>query len=194
MLEHNVNKDIYGAAHFKIWQQYFHLIPILSICSTNLVELGLVQLHRVMEFTIAGLNGSSVVDRVHYDLSDGSDAKYATVRKHSNSYGAIIGGIKNKTGLLRIQIYEPMTQKFYFFCIPHAEYKGLKREIEIPFTKTGDPKRGLKQDTTFPNWWDYEVSSFEEMALYPTDEIQNVSKNTVYSDFFDEKSTEEQIA
>lgn len=171
------NRDVYGVEHFLIWQPFLKNHPVLNSIITDHVACNAITLSTLMEHAIALINGSTVVDEVSFDLSDGSDAKYVTARKHGKRYSAGITGTKNKTGLIRAQAYEPMNKKFYWFCFPNDIYKQIKNEIEIPFTMTGDPARICTNKQLNLNWWKYEVGSFSEMAMIPNTENIPVIKN-----------------
>lgn len=183
-------RDKHGVKHFMIWRPHLKNDPDFCHITMGQVKRNGVTLSTLMESAISLLSGFDVVDQVTCDLSDGSDAKYVSARKHSSRYSAGISGIKNKTGLLRVQVYEPMCDKFYWFCIPYEIYSQYKNDIEIPFLITGDPDRALKNPLNI-NWWDYEVGSFTEMALTPNTGIVPTVGTTTFSDFFEEEENRE---
>ena len=130
----------------------------------NVGELAEMAIARVGEHIREGRNA------VGCDFADGSDSKYVTVGSYYGSqaawnkqYYATVGGLKNKTGILRVMAYEPMTQKNYFFKIPYEAYEWLskqdsKRNIKIRFNEDGTPKR--------PRWpaydyWQHECTKDE---------------------------------
>lgn len=183
-------RDTNGVKHFSVWQPHLKNDP--DFCTTTIEQVSRngVTLSTLMESAISLLTGFEVVDQVSCDLSDGSDAKYVSARKHSNRYSAGISGFKNKTGLLRVQVYEPMCDKFYWFCIPYKIYSQYKNDIEIPFLITGAPDRALKNPLNI-KWWDYEVGSFTEMALTPNTGIVPKIESTTFYKFFEEDENKE---
>jgi len=123
---------------------------------------GLLQVSSVFEMAIAEVGRLKVVSTDCEDFNDGSDAKMTSVRTNSygRKYGAPISGIKNKTGSLRVQVYERKLDKFYYFVIPVWKHCSVKYP-DIPFELDGTPRRTN-------HWWEHEVATFEEMALKAT--------------------------
>ena len=75
-----------------------------------LIEMGALQVSTLLELAIANVGDLDVISADAHDLSDGSEVKMATVRNHrrGTSYGAMISNTKNKTGLVRAQVMEPI--------------------------------------------------------------------------------------
>jgi hypothetical protein len=90
------------------------------------------------------------------DFNDGSEHKYSTVGPSGNQRRANISNLKNKTGLLRAMIYEPLTDKNYFFRVPHKIYSKVCSP-KIYFDKNGNPKAPTRQGANF-NMWDYKCT------------------------------------
>ena len=135
-----------------------------------LIEMGALQVSTLLELAIANVGDLDVISANEHDLSDGSEVKMATARIHryGTAYGAIISNTKNKTGTVRAQVLEPITGKFYYFVIPvdaHSKVTGASN-IEVPFELDGSPRRDYKP-RSLPNWWNYEVESFEVMCNTP---------------------------
>lgn len=159
----NLALEIAHLDHFK------HHLPGYSLCCNTtlhwLVNLGGVQVSTLFEQAIANLGGFEVVSTDAADISDGSDAKLSSVRTSSNgrSYSAPVTNTKNKTGLLRVQVFERKQHKFYYFVIPHSAYRDVPAtsNIEIPFELDGTPRR---KNRCAVNWWAYEVGRFETMC------------------------------
>ena len=133
----------------------------------TLLDLGLLQVSTAFEYALANCGGHSVISEDQADISDGSEAKLSSVRTSSygTSYSANVSNTKNKTGMLRVQVYERKLKQFYYFLIPHSAYCQVSStsNIEIPFLLDGTPKRSYSP-VRLPNWWKYEVSSFFELS------------------------------
>lgn len=156
-------------AHFNHFKQYIRVLEgSCAFTLERLLQAGLVSVSTAFECALADLGGHTVIGTDAADLSDGSDAKLSTVRhtKRGRDYRAPIGGIAGKTGLLRVQVYERIHQKFYYFKIPYQAYCAIPRSsnIEIPFNLDGTPRRDSKGVRKYDNWWIYEVPSFQDLA------------------------------
>ena len=136
----------------------------------TLLELGVLQVSTAFEHALAHIGNHEVVSLDKGDLyreGSYSDAKLSSVRTsgYGKQYSAPVTNIFNKTGTLRVQVYERKQNKFYYFAIPRRAYIDVPRSsnIEIPFELDGTPRRVPKRKV-YVNWWRYEVSSWEEMA------------------------------
>ena len=129
-----------------------------------LVKKGMLTVSTVLEYAIASMSGLKVVQKDSHDLEDLSDVKYATNRKRDkgDTLSAKISNVGNKVGALRVQVLERMSGKFYYFLIPYHAYAD-KNDLEVPFTKTGDPSR-LHHVTKMPNVWQWQVPTFDHIA------------------------------
>lgn len=123
-----------------------------------LLNMGLIQVSTAVEHAIAHVGNTTVVSEDKHDLANGDEVKASSVRLrgYGKSYDAHISNTKGKTGNLRVQVYERLTNKFYYFVIPHSKYSTVTY-LEIPFQLDGTPKYNN-------HWWDWEVDSFEEMS------------------------------
>jgi hypothetical protein len=95
------------------------------------------------------------------DFDDKSDSKYVTVTYYGNAAYACINSIQNKIGMLRVMVYEPKTDKNYFFRIPYkvyAPYKNANNSIKIYFDKQGKPRRPTKENKRY-DLWDHQCSA-----------------------------------
>lgn len=135
-----------------------------------MLQKGMTQVSTAFENALADFGGHELVSQDRGDLyRDGaySDAKLATVRTsgYGLRYSAPVTNIFNKTGSLRVQVYERKQNKFFYFVIPRRAYKHIPKtsNIEIPFEMDGTPRR-IPSRPVRQNWWRYEVSTWEEMA------------------------------
>lgn len=135
------------------------------------LSLGIAQASTVAEHAVASVGGREVVSEDSHDISDGSDVKLVSVREHSSGtrYDAGVRNFKNKTGDLLVIVYERITERFYYFRIPHSAYSNVT-EVEIPFNLDGSPQRHVRVSSHYSytrkqRWWKYERATFEEMVL-----------------------------
>jgi hypothetical protein len=157
-------------AHFDNFKKY---IPgYEGLCKKTveaLLQLGILQVSTAFEQALSKVGGHEMVSADRGDLYKNgkySDAKLSTVRtkNYGRSYTAPVASIFNKTGALRVQVYERKQEQFYYFSIPRRTYIDIPKtsNIEIPFEMDGTPRRVNRSQV---NWWKYEVDSFREMAL-----------------------------
>ena len=123
-----------------------------------LLNKGLIQVSTAVEHAIAHKAGTTVVSEDKNDLANGDEVKTSSVRLRASgrSYDAYISNTKGKEANLRVQVYERLTNKFYYFVIPHSKYSKVTY-LEIPFHRDGTPKYNN-------HWWTWEVDTFEEMS------------------------------
>lgn len=158
-------------AHFDNFKR--HIPGYSKLCEDtveSLLQLGILQVSTAFEQALAKVGKHKVVSLDKGDLvRDGkfSDAKLSSVRTYScgKSYGAPVTNVFNKTGSLRVQVYERKQDKFYYFVIPRRAYIDIPKtsNIEIPFALDGTPRR-TPYRPVYVNWWNYEVDSFKELA------------------------------
>jgi hypothetical protein len=149
-------------------------IPGMNACCRDtvkhLLEMGVIQVSTAFEHALAEQGGHRVVSQDRGDLYRAgaySDAKLSSVRTSGRGccYSAPVSNIYNKTGTLRVQVYERKQDRFYYFAIPRRAYIDVPKSsnIEIPFELDGTPRRTPKR-AVYVNWWRYEVPSWQEMA------------------------------
>ena len=130
----------------------------LDLYTVNwLAKNNCIEVSSAIEMAIAHVGKKKVISEDFADLSDGSDVKMSTACKDGKVYIAPVTNIFNKTGKLRVQVYETLNECYYYFVIPYRYYKGYT-VVKIPFSKEGKPKRSNK-------WWDFEVDSFKELSI-----------------------------
>lgn len=164
----NLDLEIAHFDHFKA------RIPGFDCTCSKTVEalarLGGLQVSTLFEQALAVVGGHRVVSLDKGDLYRNgaySDAKLSTVRTsgYGKQYSAPVTNIFNKTGTLRVQVYERKQNRFFYFAIPRRAYIEVPKSsnIEIPFELDGTPRRTPKRKV-YVNWWKYEVKCWEEMA------------------------------
>lgn len=177
----------YEVAHMRhlIYKVKIPLPPgLTSEALMGLAERGVLTVSSVLENAIAEMGGLEVARQDTHDLSDGSEVKYATTRRHSNltSLSAKIRGLHNKTGTLRVQVLEFMSGQFYYFLIPYDEYAG-RNGLEIPFSRTGEPKRFFN-NSGCENIWRWQVPTFADMCAPLPDHLVPLSTKNLVQDLF----------
>lgn len=167
----NLELELAHLYHFK------DKIPGFEIACDRTVkiiaQLGGLQISTLFEQALAQVGSHQMVSQDQGDLYRNglySDAKLSTVRTSSygTSYSAPVKKIFNKTGILRVQVYERKTNQFFYFAVPRRAYANMPKtsNIEIPFELDGTPRRVPSRPTRriYENWWNFEVPSWDEMA------------------------------
>ncbi len=164
----NLDLEIAHFDHFKERIPGYHACCGRTI--RNLLELGIIQVSTAFEQALAEAGGHKVVSLDKGDLYRNgaySDAKLSSVRTsgYGKQYGAPVTNIFNKTGTLRVQVYERKQNRFFYFAIPRRAYIEVPKtsNIEIPFELDGTPRRKPTRKV-YVNWWRYEVKTWEDMA------------------------------
>ena len=135
---------------------------------------GVIAVETFLEQAIAKVGGLTRTNKNGRDFTDGSDAKKATILIHDVSDGynnlkrsATIANLKNKRGILRIMIADPIYEKLYYFKVPRSLYMG-KVTLTFTFSLQGETKiqryRDGKETTTWKLWNKYRVMTFKELC------------------------------
>lgn len=159
---------------------------VIDFCKKNIKWLNI---ERMIEETMAAVGGYDFVDQPHYDFTDGTDSKTASVApnsrtyygKETSSYSCEIGGIGNigenssvKTGALRVIVYNPHTQELEYYFIPNKDMKKLMRwhasGYRITTTWNINKQTNNKLDP-------YRVKDFETLATWPADKTKEDFRN-----------------
>ena len=136
-----------------------------------LQELDLINVGELAEKAVAKKTGIEQTNRCHcsYDLINGWEIKHGQARlnRKGTQRNAYIAGMENKTGLLRVVITELLTGKLYFFKVPYHAYVNCKSSsLSWTFETDGTPRRQFVKpgSSRRPNFWDFEVASFDELC------------------------------
>ena len=106
------------------------------------------------------------------DFVDGSDAKKVTVANQGTITKPNLGAgfsTKNKKGVLRVVVVDPLIKEVFYFKIPPSFYVGVKQKrreiaLRIQFdNRGGKPKRFTKGGTS-EELWSFQVKSFKELC------------------------------
>jgi hypothetical protein len=144
-------------------------VTVFTWIKENMIPNGDVSTESLLETAIAKSNGIKKVSSEGYDFhckdgKPGGDAKKATAFLNPNRprREAVIKQFHNKVGDLYVCVYEPLTEKFYFFRVPPRIYKGRKT-LAVYFEQDGKPRRKqLRYDADRP-LWDCEVSDINSL-------------------------------
>jgi hypothetical protein len=158
-------------AHLELEIAHFHNfknhIPKFKkwcgITVQEMLEMGIIQVSTAFENALANVGKFKVISEAGRDGSDGSDAKLSSVRHRASmtEYSAFVSNTAGKTGKLRVQVYERINEKFYYFVIPYSAHSTVKY-LEIPFDLLGNPRRSTPRGSN--RWWGYEVKTFKDLA------------------------------
>jgi len=163
----NLHLEIKHCNNFKKWMPDYNVTYTSEQLNTFL-KMGIIQVSSAFELAVANVGGFTVVSEDANDFDEGSEGKLSSVRTCWNGtvYSAPVTNIKNKTGTLRVQVYERKQDKFYYFLIPHWAHSqvGHKSNIEIPFHIDGTPKTEDSNRRRLPNWWQFRVKSFKQVC------------------------------
>jgi hypothetical protein len=134
-----------------------------------LQKLDLIHVGNLAEQAVSRKIGVALSTRCNtgYDLENGWEIKHGQTTQHSQTRSAWVAGLKNKTGTLRIIITEQITMKQYYFKVPYCAYKDFSNStLRWSFDLDGTPRKIPKRPKlcTRPNYWDYEVESFEKLC------------------------------
>lgn len=134
---------------------------------------GDLAMESVVENAIARIGKIDRVNVKGMDFSDGSDAKKVTVANQGTIADPRRGAgfsTKNKKGILRVVVVDPMVSEVFYFKIPPEFYIGLdqaRREValRIPFSKDGGiPKRFPVHASTSKALWSFRVNTFKDLC------------------------------
>lgn len=100
-----------------------------------------------------------------YDLVNGIEIKHGQTH-HNPKKTRMVAWLskKNKTGRMLAIVTESVTNKQYYFDIPHSAYSKVRgNAFVISFKLDGTP---IKSNRSYymPNWWNYEVKDFATLC------------------------------
>lgn len=152
-----------ASSHYNFSKFFINIIQDHKSKKFALTHWDLKQLpyYDLAELAVAVVNKKLCVSHEqNHDFPFMIDKKCAVVRTHSygRRYSASIPGCANKKRIMAT-VYEPVTNKFYFFAFENSTGKD---EFSIPF----EPVTGQPKLTNY--MWCYEVPDFRTMAHYFT--------------------------
>lgn len=167
------NKDVFKSDEILLNHIYSHAgytrkdIPTLL----KAVRRGDLAMESLVENAIARVGKLKRVDITGMDFNDGSDSKKVTVANQGTKEKINRGAgfsTKNKKGVLRVVVVEPMTEEIFYFRIPPEFYIGKNQKrretaLRINFSNTGGKPTKLSGKTS-QEIWSYEVSTFKKLC------------------------------
>jgi len=143
-------------------------LPILL----KAVRRGDLAMESLVENAISRVGRLKRVDTPGMDFIDGSDSKKVTVVNQGTRdkpYRGAGFSTKNKRGVLRVVVVEPMTGQVHYFRIPPEFYCGQpqkRREagLRIRFSMKGGRPNFPKNSSSSKEIWDFEVSTFKKLC------------------------------
>lgn len=119
----------------------------------------------LLEEAMAYVGGYDWVNLPHMDFSDGSDCKSSTVneRKRGLIDRVISHGGKEKSGMLRVVIYNSISQKVMYYALPKKAWISMAKRH--PTNKQGSISYGYKVETdSIPKLEDFRCATFLELS------------------------------
>jgi len=122
---------------------------------------------KLIEQCLAAVGPYDFVDAVGYDFTDFSDSKTTTVIPDGTSRTAIISGVENKIGSLRVTIYNPFKECVDFMYIPRKQVQALREPCH---GRSGGSKEKLRvrwniHHDHYNSFDHFRVKTFEDLAL-----------------------------
>ena len=136
------------------------------------VKRGDLAMESLVENAVSRVGKLKRVDIMGMDHEDGSDTKKVTVvnqgTKAKPNRGAGFS-TKNKKGVLRVVVVDPLIEKVFYFKIPPSFYVGVKQKrrevgLRIRFNKKGGRPFFKGEALTDKDIWFYEVKSFKKLC------------------------------
>ena len=131
------------------------------------VRRGDLDMGSFVENAIARTGKLKRVNITGMDFEDGSDSKKVTVVNQGTKLKPILGAsfsTKNKKGVLRVVVVEPMTEDVYYFKIPPEFYVGVEQKYRELMLRIHFSKQGGKPDSCRNKIWDFQVKTFSKLC------------------------------
>lgn len=136
------------------------------------VRQGDLALESVVENAISRVGGLERTNAKGMDFTDGSDAKKVTVVNQATRNRPQRGAgfsTKNKRGVLRVVVVDPLANEVFYFRIPPEFYVGApqkRREqgLRITFSNTGGKPEKLQPGSVMEQLWGFQVKSFSKLC------------------------------
>lgn len=147
----------------------------------------------LVEQAMCELGGYEFVDQHHYDNSDYSDTKTASINTHDRfaTVGSILSQYtgKPKAGDLRVVLYNPYYDRLDYYFMPKAGWESIREYGEANKGRLR-AKYNPEQDRVW-KWDQWRVGTFRDLAQQPAtvtepDQFTNATvKNTPVLSLFE---------
>jgi len=135
------------------------------------VKRGDLAMESLVENAVARVGKLERTNEAGMDYTDGSDTKKVTVVNQGTKLKPYRGAgfsTKNKKGVLRVVVTDPMIEEVFYFRIPPTFYVGKSQKrretgLRIRFHKDGG-KPKLDKNVPDTDIWYYEVKSFKKLC------------------------------
>ena len=139
--------------------------PLLR--NIGIADPNFFNVERLVEECLAAIGPYDFIDAAGYDYTDFSDSKTTTVIPDGKSKSAVVNGVENKIGGLRITIYNPFKNCVDFMYIPHKQVQLLK---EPCYGRSGGSKEKLRirwnqKNDHYNSFTRFQLKTFEDLAL-----------------------------
>lgn len=139
---------------------------------TRAVKQGDLALESVVENAIARVGKLERTNAKGMDFTDGSDAKKVTVVNQATKQKPMRGAgfsTKNKHGVLRVVVVDPVIDEVFYFRIPPEFYHGTQHKrrelgLRITFDKDGGKPKKIGPGTVMEQIWGFQVKSFAKLC------------------------------
>jgi hypothetical protein len=143
-------------------------LPVLR----KAVKRGDLAMESLVENAVSRVGKLKRVDIIGMDHEDGSDTKKVTVVNQGTKLKPYRGAgfsTKNKKGVLRVVVVDPLIKKIFYFRIPPKFYVGVKQKrrevaLRIRFHKDGGRPFFKDEIPNKKDVWSFEVKTFKKLC------------------------------
>ena len=139
---------------------------------TKAVKQGDLAMESMVENAIARIGKLERTNQTGMDFTDGSDAKKVTVVNQGTIKSPLRGAgfsSKNKKGILRVVVVDPLVEEVFYFKIPPEFYLGQEQKrrevgLRILFSKEGGKPDFKLRSPTARQMWSFQVRTFKDLC------------------------------
>lgn len=161
-----------------IWE--YHPTFSQAWVSFESINFSWLDTSELMEETMAHVGNYEYIDAEHADFTDGSDCKTASVniKKQGKIDRVVSHAGKEKSGMLRVVIYNAITGKVMFYALPKWFWRPLVKlhgthhmgGISYSYRPDGD---------RIPKLEEFRCKTFEELCLTKNDVTIEIPKTEI---------------
>lgn len=139
---------------------------------TKAVKQGDLAMESMVENAISRIGKLERTNQTGMDFTDGSDAKKVTVVNQGTIKSPLRGAgfsSKNKKGILRVVVVDPLVEEVFYFKIPPEFYLGQEQKrrevgLRILFSKEGGKPDFKLRSPTAQQMWSFQVRTFKDLC------------------------------